>query len=260
MNFKPLFLGVVFAVSSLSLFANHHSKKDLVDTAVAAGQFQTLAAALGAADLVDALKGEGPFTVFAPTDEAFAKLPDGTIESLLKPENRDQLVDILTYHVVPARVLAKQAVKLDEAETLGGKVIDVELRGDVLFLNDAKVVKTDIEASNGVIHVIDTVLIPGRDERMSVAEISSPAKQLLMSAIGRGAPLYNHGNAAACAAVYATAAEALLLMPKDTLAASQRTMLQTSLQRAMRQNSPSDQAWTLREAFDSLLDRRMENI
>lgn len=133
---------------------------DIVDTAVSAGQFETLVAAVKAAGLVDTLKGEGPFTVFAPTDEAFAKLPEGTVETLLKPENIDQLKAILTYHVVPGRVYAKDVVKLNSAETLNGAKVKINARNSGVKINDASVVATDIEASNGVIHVIDTVILP----------------------------------------------------------------------------------------------------
>lgn len=136
------------------------AEKDIVDTAVAAGQFKTLASAIQAAGLVDTLKGDGPFTVFAPTDEAFAKLPAGTVENLLKPENKDQLVAILTYHVVPGKVEAAEVVKMDEAKTVNGKMVDIKVEGDTAMVNDAKVTKTDIAASNGVIHVIDTVILP----------------------------------------------------------------------------------------------------
>ena len=136
------------------------AEKDIVDTAVAAGQFKTLASAIQAAGLVDTLKGDGPFTVFAPTDEAFAKLPAGTVENLLKPENKDQLVAILTYHVVPGKVEAAEVVTMDEAKTVNGKMVDIKVKGDTAMVNDAKVTKTDIAASNGVIHVIDTVIMP----------------------------------------------------------------------------------------------------
>ena len=135
------------------------AKADIVDTAVAAGSFKTLAAALKAAGLVETLKGAGPFTVFAPTDEAFAKLPKGTLESLLKPENKEKLVSILTYHVVPAKVVAADVVKLSEAKTVQGGKVRIDTK-DGVKVDDAKVTKTDIECSNGVIHVIDTVLIP----------------------------------------------------------------------------------------------------
>ena len=134
---------------------------DLIDTAVAAGQFKTLAAALQAADLIDALKADGPFTVFAPTDEAFAKLPAGTVETLLKPENKDKLKAILLYHVVPGSVTAEQVAKLNgrSVKTLQGSSIKVKTAHGVQ-VDNAKVTQTDIHASNGVIHVIDTVLMP----------------------------------------------------------------------------------------------------
>jgi len=136
------------------------AQKDIVETAITAGQFKTLAAALDAADLVDTLKGSGPFTVFAPTDEAFAKLPAGTVENLLKPENKDQLVAILTYHVVPGKMMAADVVKLEEAKTVNGKMLDIKTNGDAVMVNDAKVTATNIGASNGVIHVVDTVILP----------------------------------------------------------------------------------------------------
>ena len=134
--------------------------QNIVDTAVAAGQFKTLAAALGAAGLVDTLKGAGPFTVFAPTDAAFAKLPAGTVENLLKPENKAQLTAILTYHVVPGKVMAADVVKLKEAKTVNGKMLQVKVNESNVMINDAKVTSADIVASNGVIHVIDSVVLP----------------------------------------------------------------------------------------------------
>lgn len=134
--------------------------KDIVDTAVAAGSFKTLAAALGAAGLVDTLKGPGPFTVFAPTDDAFAKLPAGTVENLLKPENKAQLTAILTYHVVPGKVPASAVSgKMTDATTVNGAALKVDGTNGVK-VNNATVVQADIAASNGVIHVIDTVLLP----------------------------------------------------------------------------------------------------
>ena len=157
-------LGFFALVSTASAAEDTEKKaatKDIVDTAVAAGSFKTLAAALGAADLVATLKGEGPFTVFAPTDEAFAKLPKGTVETLLKPENKAKLIAILTYHVVPGKVMAKTAVTLDKATAVSKKDIALAVKDGALTLNDsAKVVTADIEASNGVIHVIDTVILP----------------------------------------------------------------------------------------------------
>jgi uncharacterized surface protein with fasciclin (FAS1) repeats len=133
---------------------------DIVDTAEAAGSFKTLAAALQAAGLVETLKGAGPFTVFAPTDDAFAKLPAGTVEDLLKPENKATLVKILTYHVVAGKVLAKDVVKLHEAKTVAGPNVAIQAGSMGVKINESKVIKTDIAASNGVIHVIDAVLMP----------------------------------------------------------------------------------------------------
>ncbi len=157
----PLFL--FFGTAQVAADGHGYKKdsKDIVDTAVAAGQFETLAAALGAAGLVDTLKGDGPFTVFAPTDEAFAKLPEGTIETLLMPENKDQLVAILTYHVVAGQVTAADVVKLSEASTVNGESISIMVSDSGVRVNDANVIATDIMTSNGVIHVIDTVILPG---------------------------------------------------------------------------------------------------
>jgi uncharacterized surface protein with fasciclin (FAS1) repeats len=145
---------------TLSLSAAAGSNKDIVDTAVAAGNFTTLAKALQAAGLVDTLKGPGPFTVFAPTDEAFAKLPAGTLDDLLKPENKEKLVAILTYHVVSGKVPAKQVVKMQDAKTVNGKSVAITAEGGKVMVGNANVVKTDIDCSNGVIHVIDSVLLP----------------------------------------------------------------------------------------------------
>lgn len=135
-------------------------QKDIVQTAVGAGSFETLAAALKAADLVGTLQGEGPFTVFAPTDEAFAKLPAGTVENLLKPENRAQLIAVLTYHVVPGKVMASDVVKLEKATTVQGSDVQIKVKDGGVKVDGANVVKTDIACSNGVIHVIDAVILP----------------------------------------------------------------------------------------------------
>lgn len=151
-------LGLVLSVHGLA--TARAVEKDIVDTAIAAGSFKTLAAALQAAGLVDALKGQGPFTVFAPTDEAFAKLPCGTVQTLLKPENKDQLVSVLKYHVVPGKVLAADVVKLSDASTLQGQKVTIKAADGQVAVNTARVVKTDLVTSNGVIHVVDSVLLP----------------------------------------------------------------------------------------------------
>ena len=136
------------------------AQKDIVDTAIAAGSFNTLATALTAAGLVDTLRGAGPFTVFAPTDAAFAKLPAGTLETLLKPENQEKLRRILTYHVVAGKVMASDVVKLQSAKAVSGDTIMVKVQNGVVHVDNATVTKTDITASNGVIHVVDSVILP----------------------------------------------------------------------------------------------------
>ncbi|MEY4242976.1 MAG: hypothetical protein RLZZ245_561 [Verrucomicrobiota bacterium] len=165
---KTLFKSILCIASVASLTAGSLSaaeKKDIVDTAVAAGSFKTLAAALQAAGLVETMKGEGPFTVFAPTDEAFAKLPAGTVETLLKPENKDKLVDILTYHVVAGAVPAEAALKLTEASALNKKKLTLSVKEGALFINESKVVTADVNCSNGVIHIIDSVLLPPAEKK-----------------------------------------------------------------------------------------------
>ncbi|WP_028835155.1 MULTISPECIES: fasciclin domain-containing protein [unclassified Pseudoalteromonas] len=163
--FKKIASVLTFVLASLTLstaaHADHHGmKKDIVDVAAANGSFSTLVAAVKAAGLVDTLKGDGPFTVFAPTDEAFAKLPAGTVENLLKSENKDKLTAILTYHVISGKVMAADVVKLDSAATVQGQSVNVTTNDGSVMINNANVVMADVKASNGVIHVIDTVLLP----------------------------------------------------------------------------------------------------
>merc|ERR1711939_686225 len=157
-NLKSYLLGSILSITMINAHADQ--KKDIVDTAVAAGSFKTLVAAVEAAGLVDTLKGKGPFTVFAPTDDAFKKLPKGTVESLLKPENKDKLIAVLTYHVVPGKVAAADVVKLKEAKTVQGSNASIKVKGKKVMIDKAKVVKTDIMCGNGVIHVIDSVILP----------------------------------------------------------------------------------------------------
>lgn len=146
------------ALMAAPAFAGGHSK-DIVDTAAGAGTFNTLVAAVTAAELVDTLKGEGPFTVFAPTDDAFAALPEGTVDDLLKPVNKDQLIAVLTYHVVPGKVMSTDLSDDMTAATVQGGEITIDLDNGVM-VNDATVTTADIETSNGVIHVIDKVILP----------------------------------------------------------------------------------------------------
>ncbi len=207
-----------------------------------AGQFSTLLAAVNAAGLAEALMGDGPFTVFAPTDAAFAKLPGGTVETLLKPENREQLATILKFHVVPGRVYADIALAESPLETLAGDRVRVRRAGNRVLVNKAQVVAANVEAANGVIHVIDSVLLP--DAPMSDA---SPA-QIIQMAINRGVPLYNHGQHAACAAIYELAATALLAM--DDVPASAQRPLRRALGEMESLHSAAEQAWALRYGLD----------
>lgn len=157
---------IVFAIALAALLfvssparAGHHDK-DIVDTAIDAGSFSTLVKAVQAADLVDALKGQGPLTVFAPTDEAFAKVPADTLAALLKPENKEQLRAVLTYHVVAGKVMAADVINLNSAATLNGQKVEIRVKDGDVMVDGARVVKTDIAAGNGVIHVIDAVILP----------------------------------------------------------------------------------------------------
>ena len=161
MKMRKLFtLAIASLLLATSAFAMSHRKQDIVDVASKAGSFNTLIAAAKAAGLVEALKGDGPITVFAPTDDAFAKLPEGTVENLLKPENKDKLKSILLYHVVAGNIMAETAVTLNSAKTLQGSSFGIMFDGKTLKVDDAAVIQADIKASNGVIHVIDSVILP----------------------------------------------------------------------------------------------------
>ena len=229
--------------------AEKPERKDIVDTAIAAGSFKTLAAALQAGGLVEALKGDGPFTVFAPTDEAFAKLPKGTVETLLKPENKDKLVDILTYHVVSGRVPSKKAVKLESAKALNKKSLGLEVRDGALYLNKSKVVQADIKCSNGIIHVIDSVLLPPASAKTS----QTPARDLMVVAIEKGVKLFNNGQHGACADIYEMAAMAGLKLEEKNLTSMQRGILMMALKRSQGSHCNTTRAWTMRRALDRVM-------
>jgi uncharacterized surface protein with fasciclin (FAS1) repeats len=166
-RYALFFAAALSALVTTQSFAAHHegghgdmAASNIVEVAAGNESFSTLVAAVKAAGLVDVLAGEGPYTVFAPTDEAFAKLPAGTVEDLLKPENKDKLVAVLTYHVVPGKVMAADVVKLDSATTVQGSSVSIATTADGVTVDGAKVLMTDVAASNGVIHVIDTVILP----------------------------------------------------------------------------------------------------
>jgi len=213
-------------------------------TAVKAGSFKTLVAAAKAAGLVEALSGKGPFTVFAPTDEAFAKLPPGTVETLLKPENKSKLASILKYHVVSGRVYFSDAVAAGKATTLQGDSIKIAVRGKNAMVNGAKLLATDIDASNGVIHVIDSVILP--PEKQSAVR----TRKMIEMAIGQGAPLYNAGHAGECAKVYMKTARTILASDNHGMCASTAHTLQTALNSSAHSSCSETQAWTMRRALD----------
>ena len=238
---------IVVVLLVLALAPAPAAAADIVDTAAAAGDFETLVAAVRAAGLVDVLTDEGPFTVFAPTDDAFAALPEGMVSSLLRPENRDRLVDLLTYHVIAGAVPAEVAVTLDEAATVNGQRVEMDFDGETLTVDGVRVVMADVAAANGVIHVIDRVLVPGEDARRA-----TDARRLIERAIDRGAPMYNHGQRAACTAVYMTAAEGLLM--SGVLAEESASALRRARWRAGNAGDADDRAWIMRRALDRVYE------
>ena len=215
----------------------------IVDVAKAAGGFQTLVAAVTAAELAGVLSGEGPFTVLAPTDEAFAKLPAGTVDTLLKPENRAQLVEILKNHVIAGKVTLAKALEVREGTTLQGSSISIKFDDGRVQIGNATLVKADIAASNGIIHVIDQVLLPSK----ATSDPLTPTA-LIELAINRGVPIFNKGDVEACAALYEITCEALRSMSEVPEAS--RKEIERSLQSARSEKSDRKQAWILREAMD----------
>ena len=241
---------IIASFSTLLMLASVLSaapKKDIVDTAVGAGSFKTLVVAAKAAGLVDTLKGEGPFTVFAPTDEAFGKLSKCTLDSLLKPENKHKLAAILTYHVVPGKVKAKKAAKLDSAKTVNGAEIKIKPSGKSLMINNAKVVKADIKTSNGIIHVIDTVLIP------EAKKVAGNTNHIIKQAIHKGVPMFNSGHHAQTAALYMKAGKEILGQCSSSACPVSAKTIKTALHKASAEHCPTSQAWIMRKAFDHVL-------
>ncbi|MEM7312238.1 MAG: fasciclin domain-containing protein [Planctomycetota bacterium] len=241
--------GVIHVIDSVILPGQKApAAKDLVDTAVGAGSFNTLVAAVKAAGLVDTLKGKGPLTVFAPTDAAFAKLPAGTVDTLLKPENKQKLIDILTYHVVPGNVSARDAVSKGMAKTVQGGNVAIGIKEGRLTVNKANVVNTDIKCTNGTIHVIDEVILPS-DKPKKMKKVSNVApRHLIEQAIAKGVPMYNSGHHAGCCKVYSEAMTSLAnhgRMPMHV-----RNDMSRTLQRANNVHSHDSRAWMLRHGLD----------
>ena len=226
---------------------------DIVETAIAAGTFSTLVAALQAADLVDVLRTQDSLTVFAPTDAAFEQLPEGTVTDLLRPENRDQLVKVLSYHVVAGERTAAVALAAGSLETLTGDDVTVALEEGRLRVGDATVIQNDLRTRNGTIHVIDRVLLPPTPETPADSGNAGAAvEELFALAIERGVPLFNHGQAGACAAVYEVAVRSVVDRPAG-LPASAVAVLRETLRSASRDHDAVSVAWTLRGGIDRTL-------
>ena len=233
--------GVIHVIDTVLIPRN-----DIIETARGAGSFKTLLAALDAAGLTGALQSDGPFTVFAPTDEAFAKPPEGTAEALVT--DVPKLKSILTYHVVSGKVAAQDVVKLNEAKTLQGAAVRIDASSGVK-INDAKVIKADVMTDNGIIHVIDRVLLPP-DPRQ--ADAGPTVRTLIESAINRGAPLFNAGQHEACAAIYEMAAMGLLASNDNAMGPAQRDRLRGALAKVSTSHDMTGNAWTMRHALDEV--------
>ncbi len=243
--------GVIHVVDTVLI----PSKLDIVATADKAGGFETLLKAAKAAGLVEALQAPGPLTVLAPTDEAFAKLGKDTIRDLLKPENKQKLADILKLHVISGRVFSDEALRAANAKTLSGESVNFRLAGGVAMVDGATLIKTDIDATNGVIHVIDSVLLPKTSQTPTMPAASSAERvsprTLISTAIERGVPEFNNGDFAACAAIYEVATLGLLALPNDAFRGNARADLVRGLDAARNEHNVQERAWILRRALDA---------
>jgi transforming growth factor-beta-induced protein len=229
--------GIIHVIDSVIL----PGESTIPETAKAAGKFETLLAAVKAAGLADVLGGSGPFTVFAPTDEAFAKLPPGTVETLLKPENKDKLVDILKFHVFAGRIYSDRILETNGLRMLQGAAASVSLRDGSPRIQDAKILKTDIDASNGVIHVIDSVILP--------PPAGVDAQRKLEEAVSKGVSLFNSGHHAACATVYRNTMSELM---STALPQSMKAQMASVIDQANHTQCPTERAWVLRRGIDQM--------
>lgn len=244
----------VKSISAYSGESNVESLTDIISLAKKAGTFNTLLAAIETAGLTDTVRSLQGVTLFAPTDEAFAKLSDETLGDLLDPANRERLVNILSYHVIQSEVTFSTATTLTRATALNQEELTIGVKKGALFLNDSRVIENDIQTDNGIIHVIDTVLLPPPTEAPPIA----PVEKIILSAIRRGVPLFNSGNPQACADLYELAAEALLVLPEDQLSKKQRQVLTKALGRSKKTNAATERAWTMRNALDKTLAHSVE--
>ncbi|TWU48864.1 Immunogenic protein MPT70 precursor [Rubripirellula tenax] len=250
--------GIIHVVDSVLL----PESGTIVDVASNTGSFGTLLAAANAAGLVPTLSGDGPLTVFAPTEEAFSALPKGTVASLLQPGNEGKLADILKYHVVAGRVYSEDALALTSAPTVAGPSIAITLTDGGANVNNARLLQTDIDASNGVIHVIDRVLLPSDAPSTSSVTSLKPtpdqrnaAKSVLNDAIHRGVAVFNAGHHGQCADIYMQALQAVSAMPDATMPASLRDQLNHTLITCPQMTNGSNRAWALRHQIDQLVNQ-----
>ena len=235
------FLSLLLVGASLSAKADN-----IVNVASNAGNFNTLLKAAVEAGLANTLSEDGPFTVFAPTDSAFEKLPDEVIISLLKKENKDKLVNILKFHVISGSCPSDK-LPLLPLKTLNGQDVNFKIDNGDIFINGAKVLKANIKASNGIIHVIDGVLTPPK----SITEAS--AKGIIVRGIQMGVPQFNHGNHSACADIYEISLRSLLMLPDAKLSEANRKLVSKSLLRLSEMDSSTEKAWEARSTFDKLM-------
>lgn len=249
-----IIVGIVLTTNSAIAYGQQGETdvSDIAETASNAGKFETLLSAANAAGLLPALTGDGPLTVFAPTDDAFDALPLGTINSLLEKENRATLIRILRYHVVSGAIGSDALADGASLKTLAGpRVVFTQSEGG-FTIEGARIVATDINASNGVIHVIDRVIMPPK--KMS----RSQAEQMIMSAINRGAPMFNHGNPQATAKIYQMAAEALI--DNAVLMPTERKRLEEALANNLMTDTAEESAWKLRYALDDVLNSMRSDL
>ena len=235
-----------FIITAIAFLAVNISAtaSDIVEVASKSGKFKILLTAATEAGLVDALKSKGPLTVLAPTDEAFGKLPKGTVAELLKPANKEKLASILKYHVISGKVDARKVASLQSAQTLLGEEVQIDIKNGRLTVGGANVIGTDINASNGIIHVIDSVLLPPEKS------VSQELSKIIETAIESGAPLYNKGQREACVAIYKITVQSIIVAAKDELSAAALKDLKTALNKIKNTHSTSSNAWTLRGALD----------
>ncbi len=232
--------GIIHVIDTVILPAT----ANIPETAAQAGTFNTLLAAAKAAGLVDALSGKGPLTVFAPTDDAFSKLPAGTVENLLKPENKAKLASILKYHVVSGRVFAADAIKAGSATTLQGLRITVSYGAGGVKINDAQVITPDLETTNGVIHVIDSVILP---KELTAQD----ARGMIENAIATGSQMFNQHDHAGCAAIYSSTLQQIMTSRPGTITDTEATTLAQRMDESLNTHDSTQRAWKLRHALEN---------